>query len=177
MTRFCYNNGATEITPSDIVLLYCIADFMEMDGSPRLHHRQAFLSLCFNPLCISSDAARSARQSHDRLYQAIAVYFKRHTDLYEQEKLTICCALNYKKLSAQALKQVSKHSKFPSRRAVEAFKDTSIQAKKLAPGKNAFQGIGIGYVFGTMQTQVTNVIKSRVPFRGTNIGYLPKLFP
>lgn len=158
----------------------------------------------------------SARQSHDRLYQAIAVYFKRHTDLYEQEKLTICCALNYKKLSAQALKQVSKHSKFPSRRAVEAFKthqskqrsllqevcyvrtkdekeeiesvlrdtkrldlDLPTEAQKLRADLQRMhsKALELGNVFGTMQTQVTNVIKSRVPFRGTNIGYLPKLFP
>ncbi|PRQ28592.1 putative SKP1/BTB/POZ domain, NPH3 domain-containing protein [Rosa chinensis] len=63
----------------------------------------------------------SVRESHDRLYEAIAVYFKCHTGLSEQEKLTICCALNYKKLSAGPLKQASR-TKFPSRRAVEAFK-------------------------------------------------------
>ncbi|XP_062013367.1 BTB/POZ domain-containing protein At3g22104-like [Rosa rugosa] len=63
----------------------------------------------------------SVRESHDRIYDAIAVYFKCHPGLSEQEKLTICCALNYKKLSAGPLKQAS-HTKFPSRRAVEAFK-------------------------------------------------------
>ncbi|KAK9936172.1 hypothetical protein M0R45_013029 [Rubus argutus] len=120
----------------------------------------------------------SARQSHDRLYQPllyILSILQRHTDLYEQEKLTICCALNYKKLSAQALKQVSKHSKFPSRRAVEAFKTQQSKQRSLLQE--------VCYVRTKDEkeeiesTQVTNVIKSRVPFRGTNIGYLPKLFP
>lgn len=141
---------------------------------------------------------------------------QRHTDLYEQEKLTIFCALNYKKLSAQSLKQVSKNSKFPSRRAVEAFKtqqsklrsllqevyyvrtkdekeeiesvlhdtkgldlDLPTEAQKLRADLQRMhsKALELGKVFGTMQIQVTNVIKSRLPFRGTNIRYLPKLFP
>lgn len=41
MTRFCYNNGSTEITPFNIVLLYWIADFMEMDGDILLQARNS----------------------------------------------------------------------------------------------------------------------------------------
>lgn len=33
MVRFCYNIGRTQITPSNITLLHCAADFMEMKSS------------------------------------------------------------------------------------------------------------------------------------------------
>ncbi|KAI8008939.1 BTB/POZ domain-containing protein [Camellia lanceoleosa] len=33
MTRFCYNNGKVEINPLNLSLLYCIANFMEMNKS------------------------------------------------------------------------------------------------------------------------------------------------
>lgn len=33
MARFCYNNGTSEITPSNIVLLNCAAHFMEMSSN------------------------------------------------------------------------------------------------------------------------------------------------
>ncbi|XP_050371256.1 BTB/POZ domain-containing protein At3g22104-like [Argentina anserina] len=141
----------------------------------------------------------SVRESHDRLYEAIAVYFKCHTGLYEQEKLTICCALNYKKLSAEALKQVP-CTKFPSRRAVEAFKKQQsnlrsflqdfyyigtkdekeeidpvlLDAKDLDLPTKALE---LKRVFGAVQIQVKNVIKSRLPFQTTNNRYLPNLFP
>ncbi|KAL6282158.1 hypothetical protein ACE6H2_013087 [Prunus campanulata] len=69
----------------------------------------------------------SARESHDRLYQAIGVYFKRHADLFEEEKMSICCALNYDKLSAHSLKHLTQNIKFPPRGAVEAF--TTEQSK------------------------------------------------
>ncbi|CAL9071459.1 unnamed protein product [Musa textilis] len=32
MTRFCYSNGRTQMSPSNICLLHCIAHFMEMTG-------------------------------------------------------------------------------------------------------------------------------------------------
>jgi hypothetical protein len=33
MSRFCYNNGKTQISPSNISLLHCAAQFMEMNNS------------------------------------------------------------------------------------------------------------------------------------------------
>lgn len=45
MTRFCYNNGRTEITPSNLVLVYCIADFMEMDGDILLQAQNTLVGI------------------------------------------------------------------------------------------------------------------------------------
>ncbi|KAL6198012.1 hypothetical protein ACLB2K_027804 [Fragaria x ananassa] len=155
----------------------------------------------------------SARESHDRLYEAIAVYFKCHTGLYEQEKLNICCALNYKKLSARHLKQAYR-TKFPSRRAVEAFKrqqsnlrsllqevcymrtkdkkeeiesilhdtyslDLPTEAQKLREDSQSMPSktLELRKAFETAHIQVTNGIKSRLPFWANNTRYLPKLFP
>lgn len=41
--------------------------------------------------------------------------------------MSICCALNYGKLSAETLRHLALNSKFPTRRAVEAF--TAYQSK------------------------------------------------
>ncbi|KAF5746029.1 putative Root phototropism protein [Tripterygium wilfordii] len=38
MSRFCYNNGRVNINPSNIYLLYCAAQFMEMDFSVSGKH-------------------------------------------------------------------------------------------------------------------------------------------
>ncbi|PON64826.1 NPH3 domain containing protein [Trema orientale] len=62
-----------------------------------------------------------ARESHDKLYQAMDMYFQVHSELYEVEKMRVCMALNYEKLSAEALRHLARNSKFPSRVSVKAF--------------------------------------------------------
>lgn len=39
----------------------------------------------------------------------------------DEEKISVCCALNYEKLSVEALKHLARNSKFPSRISVKAF--------------------------------------------------------
>ncbi|KAK2644278.1 hypothetical protein Ddye_019473 [Dipteronia dyeriana] len=63
----------------------------------------------------------STRQSHDGLYRAIDMYLEVHTGLSREEKMRVCRALNYKKLSTDALKHLALNSKFPTRLAVQSF--------------------------------------------------------
>ncbi|KAK3188183.1 hypothetical protein Dsin_027744 [Dipteronia sinensis] len=63
----------------------------------------------------------STRQCHDELYQAIDMYLEVHTGLSREEKMRVCRALNYEKLSTDALKHLALNSKFPSRLAVQSF--------------------------------------------------------
>lgn len=43
-----------------------------------------------------------------------------HGGLSEEEKMTVCCALNYEKLSPEALRHLARNSKLPSRAAAKA---------------------------------------------------------
>ncbi|XP_038893787.1 BTB/POZ domain-containing protein At3g22104-like [Benincasa hispida] len=61
-----------------------------------------------------------SRETHDKLYQAIDMYFQVHVELCEDEKIRICCALNYSKLSTETLKHLAQNPKFPCRRAVKS---------------------------------------------------------
>ncbi|GMI91492.1 hypothetical protein like AT3G22104 [Hibiscus trionum] len=63
----------------------------------------------------------SARESHDRLFQAIDIYLQIHGGICEAQKMRICSALNYAKLSTYALRHLARNSKFPSRIAIQGF--------------------------------------------------------
>ncbi|KAI4299245.1 hypothetical protein L6164_032722 [Bauhinia variegata] len=56
----------------------------------------------------------TARESHDHLYLAMDLYLKVHAGLGEKEKLSICCALNYEKLSGELLRHLTGNLVFPS---------------------------------------------------------------
>ncbi|KAJ4831753.1 hypothetical protein Tsubulata_025523 [Turnera subulata] len=64
----------------------------------------------------------SARESSDRLYQAIDIYLQVHVKLSEEEKMSLCCSLNQEKLSSKSLKHLARNSKFPSRDALKRFR-------------------------------------------------------
>ncbi|XVE51205.1 hypothetical protein DITRI_Ditri02bG0021000 [Diplodiscus trichospermus] len=63
----------------------------------------------------------SARESHDRLFQAMDIYLEVHGGLCEADKMRICSALDYAKLSTDALRNLARNSKFSSRIAIQAF--------------------------------------------------------
>ncbi|CAK9327365.1 unnamed protein product [Citrullus colocynthis] len=65
-------------------------------------------------------AMSHSRESHDKLYQAIDMYFQVHVELCEDEKIRICSALNYSRLSTETLKHLAQNPKFPCRRAVKS---------------------------------------------------------
>lgn len=95
----------------------------------------------------------AARDSHDALYRAIDMYLEVHSRLSEEEKMKICCAINYEKLSSESCKHLAQNSKFPSRTALQALvsqhsklknllKDTNnVRPAPLAKGKDSSEQI------------------------------------
>ncbi|MBA0720405.1 hypothetical protein Golax_008027 [Gossypium laxum] len=77
----------------------------------------------------------SARESHDRLFQAIDIYLQVHGGICEAEKMRICSALNYAKLSTDALRHLARNSKFPSRIAIQGFINQQSKLENLFEGQ------------------------------------------
>ncbi|KAE8654806.1 Phototropic-responsive NPH3 family protein, putative isoform 2 [Hibiscus syriacus] len=71
----------------------------------------------------------SARDCWDELYHAMDVYLEVHAGLSEEEKLKICCALNYEKLSSDACIHLSQNTNFPSKTAVRALVSQQLKLK------------------------------------------------
>ncbi|KAK8475933.1 hypothetical protein V6N13_132326 [Hibiscus sabdariffa] len=94
-----------------------------------------------------------SRESHDRLFQAIDIYLEDrtiirnpnyltdgiseqvHGGLCEAKKMRICSALNYAKLSTDALRRLARNSKFPSRIAIQVFINQQSKLENLFEGK------------------------------------------
>ncbi|OMO99922.1 hypothetical protein COLO4_13034 [Corchorus olitorius] len=79
----------------------------------------------------------SARDSWDEVYHAMDIYLEVHAGLSEEEKVKICCALNYEKLSTEACIHLSKNAKFPSKSAVQALISQQMKLKNLLQGTNS----------------------------------------
>ncbi|XP_008813170.2 BTB/POZ domain-containing protein At3g22104 [Phoenix dactylifera] len=73
----------------------------------------------------------AARDSHDAIYHAIGMYFEIHALLSEEEKMKICCAINYEKLTSESCKHLAQNSKFPSRTAIQALISQQSKLKSL----------------------------------------------
>ncbi|GMH26904.1 hypothetical protein Nepgr_028747 [Nepenthes gracilis] len=54
-----------------------------------------------------------ARETYDKAYQSIDIYFQAHKRLFEEQKLGICYALNYAKFSPNTLKELARNPNFP----------------------------------------------------------------
>ncbi|XP_041004742.1 BTB/POZ domain-containing protein At3g22104-like isoform X2 [Juglans microcarpa x Juglans regia] len=94
---------------------------------------------CLKPskfLALAMALPDSARNFHDELYCAVDMYLEVHAGLLEEEKMKICCALNYEKLSAEACLHLSQNKKFPSRSAVQALISQQYKLKSLLHGTN-----------------------------------------
>ncbi|XVF66938.1 hypothetical protein PTKIN_Ptkin10aG0080200 [Pterospermum kingtungense] len=78
----------------------------------------------------------TARDSWDELYHAMDIYLEVHARLSEEEKMKICCALNYDKLSTEACIHLSQNPNFPSKSAVQALILQQLKLKKLVQGTN-----------------------------------------
>ncbi|KAG2712287.1 hypothetical protein I3843_04G109800 [Carya illinoinensis] len=81
----------------------------------------------------------SARDSHDELYGAVDMYLQVHAGLSEEEKLKICCALNYEKLSADVCIHLAQNIKFPAKTAVQVLISQQCQLKSLLYGTNNYR--------------------------------------
>ncbi|KAI5582809.1 hypothetical protein POPTR_007G118800v4 [Populus trichocarpa] len=89
---------------------------------------------CLKPskfLALTMSLPDSARDSYDRIYRATDMYLQVHTGLSEEEKMKICCALNYEKLSAEACIHLSQNKRFPSKSAVQALMSQQVKLKSL----------------------------------------------
>ncbi|KAL3509624.1 hypothetical protein ACH5RR_029025 [Cinchona calisaya] len=78
---------------------------------------------CLKPskfLAIIKALPDSARLSYDGIYNAIDIYLEVHSGLSEEEKTSVCCGLNYEKLSSEACNHLTKNKKFPSKSAAQA---------------------------------------------------------
>ncbi|GMJ06716.1 hypothetical protein like AT3G22104 [Hibiscus trionum] len=78
----------------------------------------------------------SARDSWDELYHAMDIYLEVHAELSEEEKMKICCALNYEKLSSEACLHLSRNAKFPSKIHIRALVSQQSKLKSLRQGIN-----------------------------------------
>lgn len=86
----------------------------------------------------------SARDSWDDLYHAMDIYLEVHAGLSEEEKMKICCALNYEKLSTEACIHLSQNPKFPSKSAVQALILQQLKLKNLVQGDSPCNFIETG---------------------------------
>ncbi|KAE8686537.1 Phototropic-responsive NPH3 family protein, putative isoform 2 [Hibiscus syriacus] len=76
----------------------------------------------------------SSRDCWDELYHAMDVYLEVHAGLSEEEKLKICCALNYEKLSLDDCIHLSRNMNFPSKSVVQALISQQLKLKNLLQG-------------------------------------------
>lgn len=77
-----------------------------------------------------------ARDSYDDMYRAIDIYLQVHNRLSEEEKMKICCAINYEKLSSESCKHLTSNSKFPSRSTIQALASQHCKLKRLLKTTN-----------------------------------------
>lgn len=82
-------------------------------------------------LALATALPDSARDSCDELYHAMDMYLEVHPQLSKDERIKICCGLNYEKLSPQACLHLSKNTKFPSKSAVQALISQQSKLKNL----------------------------------------------
>ncbi|KAF7843084.1 calcium/calmodulin-regulated receptor-like kinase 1 isoform X1 [Senna tora] len=73
----------------------------------------------------------SARESHDQLYLAMDMYLKVHAGLSEKEKMNICFALNYEKLSAELVRHLTRNLVFSAETKPRAHTHTPGRMKSL----------------------------------------------
>ncbi|XP_059661953.1 BTB/POZ domain-containing protein At3g22104 isoform X2 [Cornus florida] len=87
-------------------------------------------------LALISVLPDSARDTYDGIYHAMDMYLEVHSGLSEEEKMNICCGLNYKKLSSEVCSHLARNTKFPSKSAVQALVSQQSVLKSLLQETN-----------------------------------------
>lgn len=82
-------------------------------------------------IALTSALPGSARESYDGIYSAMGMYLEVHAGLSEEEKMKICCTLNYDKLSSEACMHLAQNTKFPSKTTVQALISQQSKLKNL----------------------------------------------
>ncbi|XP_052179194.1 BTB/POZ domain-containing protein At3g22104 isoform X2 [Diospyros lotus] len=78
----------------------------------------------------------SARDSYDSIYHSVDMYLQVHAGLSDEEKIHICCGLNYEKLSSEACIHLAQNKRFPSKSAVQALISQHSKLKNLLQETN-----------------------------------------
>lgn len=78
----------------------------------------------------------SARMSYDGVCHAVDIYLEIHSELPEEEKMKICCGLNYEKLSSEARNPLARNPNFPSEAALQALISHQSKLKNLLEDNN-----------------------------------------
>ncbi|MQL93674.1 hypothetical protein Taro_026321, partial [Colocasia esculenta] len=87
----------------------------------------------------------AARDSYDGVYRAIVMYLEVHAAVSEEEKMKICCAMNYEKLSSESCKHLaSRNSKFPSRTAIQALVSQQSKLRSLLQDTDSYKSAPLG---------------------------------
>ncbi|KAJ6802964.1 BTB/POZ domain-containing protein-like [Iris pallida] len=84
----------------------------------------------------------AARDSHDEMYRAIDMYLEVHGRLSEEEKMKICRAINYEKLSVESCRHLAQNRKFPSRTAIQALVSQQSKLRSLLKEGNSLRSSG-----------------------------------
>ncbi|CAM8954422.1 unnamed protein product [Rhodiola kirilowii] len=87
-------------------------------------------------LALTTALPDRARESYDGIYRGIDLYIQVHGGLSKEEKLKICSALNYDKLSPEACAHLAQNSKFPSRPIVEVLISQQLKLKSVLKNIN-----------------------------------------
>ncbi|KAM7274560.1 hypothetical protein ACFE04_016426 [Oxalis oulophora] len=89
---------------------------------------------CLKPskfIALLSALPDSFRDCYDPVYRIIDMYLEVHAGLSEEEKMKICCALNYEKLSPETCIHLSQNTKFPSKSSIHALVSQQIKLRNL----------------------------------------------
>ncbi|KAL2931217.1 hypothetical protein RDABS01_036627 [Bienertia sinuspersici] len=78
----------------------------------------------------------SARDSYDKIYQAIEIYLEVHPRIGEEQKMNICAALNFNKLSTRVLYRLSRNANFPLLAIVKALAHQNPTLKSSVKNQN-----------------------------------------
>lgn len=117
--------GCGKISPLQSKKVAGLIDLYLAEVAPDPHLRPSkFLALA---LALPD----SARDSSNELYHAMNIYLEVHVGLSEEEKVRICCALNYEKLSPEACLHLSQNAKFPSKNAAQALISQQFKLKSV----------------------------------------------
>ncbi|KAK9681673.1 hypothetical protein RND81_10G019400 [Saponaria officinalis] len=81
----------------------------------------------------------SSRDSYDKLYQAVEIYLEVHRRITEGQKMKVCSVLNYNKLSAQVLNQLSRNPVFPLIATVKALLHSNPKLMRSINGGQLFK--------------------------------------
>uniref|UniRef100_A0A7N0ZTG3 NPH3 domain-containing protein n=1 Tax=Kalanchoe fedtschenkoi TaxID=63787 RepID=A0A7N0ZTG3_KALFE len=96
-----------------------------------------------------------ARESYDGVYRAIDLYIQVHSGLSKEDKLKICSALNYHKLSPEACAHLAQNTKFPSKSVLEAIISQQFKLKSV------LRNITLGEDPQNFTSKVTESIKDK----------------